>query len=34
MGVEWTDRREDVLNALDTLASPNPSAEWPTLTEE
>jgi hypothetical protein len=33
MGVEWPDRREDVLNALDILASPNPSAEWPTLTE-
>ena len=33
MGVEQPDRREDVLNALDILASPNPSAEWPTLTE-
>ena len=33
MGVEWPDRRKDVLNALDILASPNPSAEWPTLTE-
>jgi hypothetical protein len=33
MGVEWPDHREDVLNALDILASPNPSAEWPTLTE-
>ncbi|WP_215812516.1 hypothetical protein [Pimelobacter sp. 30-1] len=33
MGVEWPDRREDVLNALDILAGPNPSAEWPTLTE-
>lgn len=33
MGVEWPDRREDVLNALDILASSDPSAEWPTLTE-
>lgn len=33
MGVEWPDRREDVLNALDILSSPDPSAEWPTLTE-
>lgn len=33
MGVERPDRREDVLKALDILASPNPSAEWPTLTE-
>ncbi|WP_445321606.1 SCO4402 family protein [Nocardioides sp. GXZ039] len=33
MGVEWPGRREDVLNALDILASATPSAEWPTLTE-
>lgn len=33
MGVEWPDRRGDVLNALGILASPNPSAEWPTLTD-
>lgn len=33
MGVEWPDRRGDVLNALDILASPDPSTEWPTLTE-